>query len=115
MPRILPLLALVAIASPVQASTPFFIHSYNNAAVGSGTNSTMVREGLPFFVVNAVPMPTGTVPGSAGGDFQSGGANWTEWEAPFDSSLLRFGMNRFDFAVYNAGGDDSRTNLHHTV
>lgn len=58
-------------------------------------------EGAPHFQVNAVPIPTRTIPGNFVGNTQ---IQRNLFGAPFNSTLLRWGQNHFFFETDTSGG-----------
>ncbi|AGC42664.1 hypothetical protein MYSTI_01316 [Myxococcus stipitatus DSM 14675] len=70
---------------------------------GSNNNATIVREGIPIFDVNLIPLPTYTVPNQLRA--AQNGDRYNMFHAPFDSVLLRPGANSFYFGITTVGGD----------
>ncbi|WP_342379109.1 hypothetical protein NVS55_06770 [Myxococcus stipitatus] len=70
---------------------------------GSNNNATIVREGIPIFDVNVIPLPTYTVPNRL--QVAQNGDRYNMFHAPFDSVLLRPGVNSFYFGITTVGGD----------
>jgi len=100
--------ALAALARPgvSRAAENFELHwwEYSYGSRGSCNSGGIVHEGIPFFHVNAVPIPTFTLQGYplqlANHDIRS------EFTAPFNGSILRVGSNgfTFDFVLVGDGG-----------
>ncbi|QQR45750.1 hypothetical protein JKA73_06360 [Myxococcus xanthus] len=72
---------------------------------GSNYNATLVREGLPMFGVNVIPLPTYTVPYAY--RVAQNQDRYNSFHATFDSVLLRPGNNLFSFGVTTQGGDSN--------
>ncbi|WP_246357545.1 hypothetical protein [Pyxidicoccus fallax] len=72
---------------------------------GSNNSAMLVREGLPMFEINVVPLPTYTIPNAYA--VARNGDRYNAFLAPFDSVLLRPGNNSFFFGVSTQGGDSN--------
>ena len=91
--------------SAAWAVTPYSIEWLRTQAAGSCETADLEHDGEPFFRVNDTPIPTYQVPGALVQNPDGSQSNVAQ--APFDSVLLRVGVNGFSFSVFNETGDDT--------
>ncbi|WP_438032590.1 hypothetical protein [Sorangium sp. So ce204] len=114
--KLVALVTVLAVLSPsfARAGTPYSLSwertqlSASCEAAGLGKNN-----GVAFFDVNDVPLPTYDVPGTL--VTHADGSTSSRAEAGFDSVLLRMGANDFQLGVSVETGDNSCVQAHEVV
>jgi hypothetical protein len=99
--------------SVVWAGTPYTIHWWLSEENPACEAATIIYDGHPFFSVNGTPVPTFEVPGARQMFF--GGPDTNQFDAGFNSVLLRTGQNGVGFSIRNASDDDTCVHEHNVV